>query len=229
MILAAKILKIPFEIYELNVEPGKATNFLSKFMDTIYVCFRSTAQYFPHKKCIYFEYPVRFTKEDLVADKTELLEKYNLKKDRTTFLILGGSQGSILLNEVFKNMIQDNPDIVSKIQVIHQTGSSDPFDYKQFYDQNNIPAVVFDYHNQLQDFYNLADFIICRAGAGTLFEIKFFKKKCLTIPHKTAQTNHQIQNVLELQKEFPQEFQIIEQDDFSPDTLFVYLKKLHML
>ena len=104
-----------------------------------------------------------------------------------------------------------------------------PFDYKQFYDQNNIPAVVFDYHNQLQDFYNLADFIICRAGAGTLFEIKFFKKKCLTIPHKTAQTNHQIQNVLELQKEFPQEFHIIEQDDFSPDTLFVYLKKLHML
>ena len=127
MILAAKILKIPFEIYELNVEPGKATNFLSKFTDTIYVCFRSTTQYFPHKKCIYFEYPVRFTKEDLVADKTELLEKYNLKKDRTTFLILGGSQGSILLNEVFKNMIQDNPDIVSKIQVIHQTGGSESF------------------------------------------------------------------------------------------------------
>ncbi len=32
-ILAAKILGIPFEIYELNVEPGKATTFLSKFTE----------------------------------------------------------------------------------------------------------------------------------------------------------------------------------------------------
>jgi UDP-N-acetylglucosamine--N-acetylmuramyl-(pentapeptide) pyrophosphoryl-undecaprenol N-acetylglucosamine transferase len=228
-ILAAKILKIPFEIYELNVEPGKATNFLSKFTDTIHICFTSTAQYFPHKKCVYFQYPVRFNQEDIVTDRSALLEKYNLKKDRKTFLILGGSQGSILLNEVFKKMITDNPDLISKIQVIHQTGGCDPFDYKKFYEEHGIPAVVFDYHNQLQDFYNLADFIICRAGAGTLFEIKFFKKNCLTVPHKTAQTNHQIQNVLELQKDFPEQFHIIEQDNFTSDTLLQYLKQLHML
>lgn len=228
-ILAAKVLRIPFEIYELNVEPGKATNFLSKITDTIYICFKSTAQYFPHKKCIYFQYPIRFTQNDLVTDTSSLLKKYNLEKNRTTFLILGGSQGSILLNEVFKDMIQNHPEIISKIQVIHQTGGSDPFDYKKFYQEHAIPAVVFDYHNQLQDFYNLADFIICRAGAGTLFEIKFFKKNCLTVPHKTAQTNHQIQNVLELQKEFPEQFHIIKQDDFTEKSLFEYLKKLHML
>lgn len=228
-IVAAKILRIPFEIYELNVEPGKATNFLSKITDTIYICFKSTAQYFPNKKCIYFDYPVRFNQDDIVTDTTNLLKKYNLEKNRKTFLILGGSQGSILLNEVFKNMIQNNPDIISKIQIIHQTGNSDPFDYKKFYQEYKIPAVVFDYHNQLQDFYNLADFIICRAGAGTLFEIKFFKKNCLTIPHKTNQTNHQIQNVLELQKEFPEQFHIIEQDNFTDHTLFEYLMKLNML
>lgn len=228
-ILAAKVLGIPFEIYELNVEPGKATKFLSKFTDTIYICFKSTAQYFPHKKCIYFDYPVRFAQDAIVTDTTELLKKYDLKKDRKTFLILGGSQGSILLNDVFKKMIESYPEIISQIQIIHQTGSSDPFDYKKFYQEHSIPAVVFDYHNQLEDFYNLADFIICRAGAGTLFEIKFFGKTCLTIPHKTAQTNHQIQNVLELQKEFPDEFHIIEQDNFNDHTLFNYLKKLNTL
>ncbi|MBI2344702.1 UDP-N-acetylglucosamine--N-acetylmuramyl-(pentapeptide) pyrophosphoryl-undecaprenol N-acetylglucosamine transferase [Candidatus Dependentiae bacterium] len=228
-ILAAKILKIPFEIYELNVEPGKATNFLSKFTDTIHICFKATAQYFSKKNCVYFEYPIRFTSKDLILDKTTLLEKYNLKKNKMTFLILGGSQGSILLNEVFKNMIKNHPDIASKIQIIHQTGNSDPFDYKIFYKEHEIPSVVFDYHSQLEDFYNLADFIICRAGAGTLFEIRFFKKNCLTIPHKTGQTNHQIQNVLELQKEFPDQFNIIEQDNFTDCTLFNYLTTLHML
>lgn len=228
-ILAAKVLRIPFEIYELNVEPGKATKFLSKFTDTIYTCFTSTAQYFPHKKCVHFQYPIRFTQKDLVTNKFDLLTKYNLENNRTTFLILGGSQGSVLLNEAFKNMVQNHPEMVSTLQVIHQTGSSDPFDYKKFYQEHSIPALVFDYHNQLQDFYNMADFIICRAGAGTLFEIKFFKKQCLTIPHKTAQTNHQIQNVLELQKEFPHQFYIIEQEQFNAATLFEKLTTLHML
>ncbi len=228
-VIAAKILRIPCEIYELNVQPGKATHFLSKFTDTIHICFKSTAKYFPHKKCIYFDYPVRFSPEDIQENKTKLFKTYNFDQDKITFLILGGSQGSVLLNQAFKTMIETHPEIVSKIQIIHQTGSSDPFDYKKLYEHYNIPAVVFDYHNQLQDFYNLADFIICRAGAGTLFEIKFFKKNCLTIPHKTAQTNHQIENVLELQKEFPQQFHIIEQDNFNADALFNYIKKLHKL
>lgn len=228
-VLAAKLLGIPFEIYELNVEPGKATKFLSNFTDTIYICFKSTAKYFPHKKCINFEYPVRFTAKNLAVHKKNLLEKYNFKNDRKTLLILGGSQGSIALNDAFKKMIEKHPEISSNIQIIHQTGSSDSFDYQKFYQTYAIPAVVFDYHNRLEDFYNLADFIICRAGAGTLFEIKFFKKSCLTIPHKTAQTDHQIENVLELQTEFPEQFHIIKQDDFTDETLFEFLMKLHML
>jgi len=229
MILAAKTIGIPFEIYELNVEPGKATTFLSKITDTIYTCFQETAKYFPDKKCIHFDYPVRFTKEDLIFTKSDLLKKYNLVNNRLTILILGGSQGSILLNNVFKDMIQEHPDIANKIQIIHQTGASDPYNYEEFYKHFNIPNTVFSYSNQLQDFYNLADIIICRAGAGTMFEIKFFNKKCITVPHKTTQTDHQIKNVLELQKEFPQNFHIIKQDDFNVSTLFNYLQQLNML
>jgi UDP-N-acetylglucosamine--N-acetylmuramyl-(pentapeptide) pyrophosphoryl-undecaprenol N-acetylglucosamine transferase len=229
LILAAKTIGIPFEIYELNVEPGKATTFLSKITDTIYICFHETAQYFPNKKCIYFDYPVRFDQNDLIFNKEDLLQRYNLIHNKLTILILGGSQGSILLNNVFKDMIQENPNIAKKIQVIHQTGASDPYNYQQFYKSFNIPCNVFSYSNQLQDFYNLADIIICRAGAGTMFEIKFFNKKCITIPHKTAQTDHQIKNVLELQKEFPRNFHIIKQDDFTVKTLLTYLQQLNML
>lgn len=228
-VLAAKTLGITFEIYELNVEPGKATSFLSKFTDTIHTCFQNTAQYFPHKKCIHFDYPVRFEQKDLLFDKKDLLQKYNLVDNKSTILILGGSQGSILLNQVFKEMIQEHPNIAQKIQVIHQTGASDPFNYQQFYEGFHIPCNVFSYSTQLQDFYNLADIIICRAGAGTMFEIKFFNKKCITIPHKTAQTDHQIKNVLELQKEYPLNFYIIKQDDFNLSTLFTDLQQLNIL
>lgn len=217
--LAAKVLGIPFEIYELNVEPGKATMFLSKFTDTIHTCFISTKNYFPTKKCIHFDYPIRFTQHDLIFDKQQLLSEYKLKPDRKTVLILGGSQGSILLNEVFKEMIEKYPQIACKVQVIHQTGTTDSFNYQEFYAQHHVPAHVFGYCERLQDFYNLADMIICRAGAGTLFEIKFFNKQCVTIPHETANTNHQIKNVLELQAENPTQFRVIKQSEFTPATL----------
>lgn len=223
--LAGKLLRIPFEIYELNVEPGKATKFLSYFTNTIFVCFEETKKYFPKHTCIIFDYPVRFTPQAKEFNKQQLLDQYHLSSHRKTIVILGGSQGSTLLNKVFKECIESYPDLVNKIQVIHQTGDLDYENYKDFYQTHNIPALVFGYHEGLQDFYNVADLIISRAGAGSLFEIKFFGKPCICIPHETANTNHQIQNVLALQHEHPDQFTIIPQSDFDKDVLYETIMK----
>lgn len=224
--LAAKCLGVPFELYELNVEPGKTTTFLSKFTDKVYTCFNSTKKYFPHKTCIHFDYPIRFTAKDKIFIPQLLLSEYNLSPTRKTILILGGSQGSILLNETMKETINKYQQLSTSVQIIHQTGAQDNFDYVSFYKKHNIPAQVFSYSEKLKDFYNLANVIISRAGAGTLFEIKFFDKKCITIPHETANTNHQIKNVLELQRESPDQFVIIKQSDFTSDSLIKNLNKL---
>lgn len=223
--LAAKILGIPFELYELNVEPGKATKFLSKITKKVYTCFASTQNYLPGVQCVHFDYPVRFDQKDLTFNKQELLDRNQFTSNRITLLILGGSQGSILLNQVIKEMIENHPETANKLQIIHQTGASDPYGYAGFYQKHNIPAVVFGFHDKLQDFYNLSDLIISRAGAGSLFEIKFFKKPCIVVPHETAHTNHQIKNVLELAKEFPEQFCIIKQSNFNQNLLFENLKK----
>lgn len=222
--LAAWLLRIPFEIYELNVEPGKATKFLSHFTDKVHICFQQTKNYFPKKTCVPFQYPIRFGQDNKQYDKKQLLQKYGFFPERKTLVILGGSQGSSSLNEIVKNYIQAHPACVSQIQVIHQTGEHDFLTYKDFYQHLGIPAIVFGYHEGLQDFYNLADSIICRAGAGTLFEIKFFKKSCICIPHETKNTNHQIQNCLALAAQYPKQFTIIKQTDCNEQTLFQALK-----
>ena len=227
--LAAKILHIPFELYELNVEPGKATKFLSRFTSTIYTCFEQTKQYFPNNTCIRFDYPVRFTQQDKQHNKEQLLAEYNFSPTKKNILILGGSQGSTLLNEVFKEWLLQNPTTQQSIQIVHQTGGSESETYQKVYKELGIPAIVFGYHEQLQNFYNLADIIISRAGAGTLFEIKFFDKKCICIPHQTANTNHQIKNVLALQEENPHQFSIIQQSDFTPSTLLSQLQKFEII
>ena len=224
--LAGKILGIPFELYELNVEPGRAVKFLSYFTDCIYICFEQTAQYFKNKKCVLTPYPVRFTDADRIYDRAKLLKDCNLSADRKTIVILGGSQGSLFVNQAIKNCLEHDPQLCKKIQIIHQIGIYDQDDYKIFYEQHHIPAVVFAYNEQLQNFYNLADLIICRAGAGTLFEAEFFKKQCIIIPLQTDLNDHQLENAQAMAQMHADRFSVMMQQDCATHLLPAIQTKL---
>lgn len=217
--LAGKILGIPFDLYELNVQPGQAVKFLSYFTDTVFICFSQTAQYFKNKTCIVTPYPVRFTDADRIYNKEKLLQDWNLSADRKTIVILGGSQGSLFVNQAIIKCLEQDPQLCDRVQIIHQIGINDQDDYKDFYEQHHIPAVVFAYNEQLQNFYNLADLIICRAGAGTLFEVEFFKKQCIIIPLQTDLNDHQLQNAQAMADMFPDYFSVVLQQDCEKSLL----------
>ena len=224
--LAGKILGIPFELYELNVQPGKAIKFLSYFTDTVHICFTQTAQYFNHKKTVLTPYPVRFTQKDFEFDKDKLLAQWNLKSDKKTILILGGSQGSVFVNQAIKESLLQSQLFSDSVQIIHQVGIYDHDDYQKFYVQHHIPAVVFAYNEQLQNFYNLADVIICRAGAGTLFEVEFFKKPCIIIPLQTDLNDHQLENAQAMTDMYPDRFSMITQQNCTTELLPMMCNKL---
>jgi len=160
---------------------------------------------------------------------TQLTAQENLGLDphKKTILILGGSQGSIFLNNYIKQLIIKHPLVSSTINVIHQTGSLDSTNWSYFYKKNNITATVFSYNPNLASVYCAADVIICRAGAGTLFEIEFFKKKCIIIPLKTNTTDHQIDNARAMSTEHPDLFVWLDQQDIEkkPEIFFSLLKK----
>lgn len=217
--LAGKILGIPFDLYELNVEPGQTTQFLSYFTNAVHICFAQTAQYFSHKKCILKPYPVRFTESDRMYNRNKLLKDWGLDEKRKTIVILGGSQGSLFVNQAIKSCLEHNKTLVKQVQIIHQIGIHDQADYQDFYDQHKIPAVVFAYNEQLQNFYNLADLIICRAGAGTLFEVEFFKKPCIIIPLQTELNDHQLQNAHAMAAMHSQYFSVVLQENCENDLL----------
>ncbi len=226
MALAGWILNIPLEIYELNVEPGETIKFLSYFTDTIHICFAQTADYFQNKTCILTQYPVRFTQEQTFYDKKTLLKNNNLQTDRKTILILGGSQGSIFVNQAIEEALSKNINLQKSVQIIHQIGMNDHANYEEFYKNYNIPAVVFTYNEELHNFYNLADLIICRAGAGTLFEIEFFKKPCIVIPLQTDLNDHQVKNADAISAMYPEQFSMILQEDCSDHLALTMVKKL---
>lgn len=191
--LAARLLRIPLDLFELNAVPGRAILWLAPLARHIYVCFDQTKRYFNAKKVSLTEYPVRFNPEDRMPQASALVQ-LGLDTSKKTLLILGGSQGSRSINELIKNFFIAHPHLASHIQVIHQAGLRNDLALKEFYRSKGIQALVYDYDHNMQYSYCAADLIIARAGAGTLFEIGFFGKKAIIIPLEVSSTAHQVDN-----------------------------------
>lgn len=193
--IAAYLLRIPIELFELNATPGIAIRWLSPLASKIHVCFRTAKSYFPQKKCIVSPYPIRF-------DENQPSSKIFGDSERMTIFVQGGSQGSVSLNKKVKVLIQQYPNLAAQINIIHQTGSIDSFDWKQFYHEHQIPAHVFTFDDNLAPYYLKADLIICRSGAGQLFEAVHFKKPCITVPLEIPGNTHQLENAQAIAQEY---------------------------
>ena len=185
---AGWLLRIPIELYEVNALPGKAITLIAPLATTIFVCFKTTQTYFKNAQLT--NYPIRFT-------TSQPIHIPHFNDQRKTILVLGGSQGSKRINDAIKKIIEI-PEIARHIQIIHQYGF-DSRDWKTIYYNAGVPAVAFDFAKDIHNYYPLADTVICRSGAGSLFETAYFKKRCITIPLTHHAGGHQVANA----KAFP--------------------------
>lgn len=213
--IAAKLLRIPITLFELNAVPGKATQVVSRFSNTTFICFKEAEKYFKQTTVI-TPYPLRFKTIDKQYKQHEIVKNLGLDPNKKTICILGGSQGSEFLNGLIKTLPS-----FKDYQIIHQTGSADVTDCQNFYASQHIQADVFAFKENLIPYYQAADFIICRAGAGTLFEVLFFEKKSLIIPLETSITDHQLDNARAMEKAYPHLFYVIRQQEIIKNpTIF---------
>jgi len=213
--ISAFLLRIPIELFELNAVPGKAVTYLAPIAIKIHTCFEAATAQLPTKKCQIAEYPIRYPKDKAIIDKQSAYKTHGLLPNKYTILVLGGSQGSVSINNIIKSLITTSRYIAEQIQMIHQTGTNDTTDWNTFYKENNIHALSFTFKNDIQHYYHLADLVICRSGAGTLFETMFFNKTCITIPLETATTSHQTDNARALAKTHSQLVTMIQEKDLK--------------
>lgn len=217
--LAAFVARIPLDVYELNAVPGRASRVLAFIAKNVYVVFESCQKVLHASKVT--RYPLRFSSASLGVTReqalVQLIEEQKIKKnpfllckERPTLFVMGGSQGSTYINEVIKRWCTLLPDTLL-FQVIHQVGFSDEAAWKNFYGGRKIPAIVFKYRHDIIPCYRVADVILTRAGAGSLFEIEFFKKRSIVIPLTGAASNHQQDNAYEMARKYPLLFHIQEQ------------------
>jgi UDP-N-acetylglucosamine--N-acetylmuramyl-(pentapeptide) pyrophosphoryl-undecaprenol N-acetylglucosamine transferase len=219
--LAARFLKIPVHLYDLDAKPGKATRFLAKYAQTIFVCFEQAKEYLPAHKVVITEYPIRFSAATKNTTADAACAQLGLTNKKTIF-INGGSQGSVFVNNCIKEWLDFNPHIYSLIQIIHQTGSADTTNWQTFYKELDIPALVFAYTENIAPCYAAADVIICRAGAGSLFEAIFFQKPCLTIPLETSSTSHQKDNAYAISQKYPELITMLTEHAIKQDNMILF-------
>lgn len=216
--LSAKLLGIPIELYELNALPGKTTRFLSSIAQTIYFCFKETKPYFKNKNCIQTAYPLQPALQTKAISQIAARKMLGLNSDFTTLLIIGGSQGSLFINNLVQKWLEKKAIKYKNIQIIHQIGSHDKTDWQALYKKYNLPALVFPYYKQMHELYAATDIIICRSGAGSLFEAVHYNKLCITIPLEGIADNHQVKNALAIAQQYSDIVQILFQHILEKDS-----------
>lgn len=227
--LAAWALHIPFTLYELNAVPGKAVRFLARFAQRIYVCFPSAQASFTScpDKVQEAPYPLRFSESDRLT-KNEARTRLAIPLNARVLFVMGGSQGSEFLNSFAEGYIRHrmvNYGERESVIIFHQTGPSQREGVENFYRRLGVTAKVFSYQSAIQHYYASADLVITRAGAGTLFELAFFKARSLIIPLESTTTNHQLDNAYAMAQKYPEYLNVHRQADVerAPEEMYRYI------
>jgi len=219
-VFAAKILKIKTFIHEQNVFPGVANKLLNRIADITFVSFKDSEKYFKRKKIFFSGYPVR--KDISGISKFDVCRKFNFENDIFTILIFGGSLGAAKINEIAFDAVKELS-LKEKTQTLHITGQKN-HDYIRSKNCNEASYKIFDYMHDIRDAYAASDIVICRAGAGTVFELKMLKKSAVLIPYPSASDNHQFYNAKEIEKDGVVE--IIDEKNLSVSALVSLIEKL---
>ncbi len=194
-VLAAAFMKrTPIVLFESNCEPGKVNRLFSKCAEVSAVQFPEASRRLSGKT-VEIEMPLwkKDFYEDVDVEQARVY--YGLDPSKLTFLIFGGSQGAVSINQTFCNTAARSDFPVEKFQVIHIAGSrTDLEEIRQIYRNLNIAACVKEFEDNMHCAWKAASLAICRSGAATFAELVFFEVPAILIPYPHAADDHQQKN-----------------------------------
>lgn len=204
---------IPVILHESDCTMGLANRLVAKKSAAICTAFPDTAQ--KYKNAVVTGIPLR---RELFLPKAIGLE---LNPHLPTVLVMGGSLGARAINECVEKAAEL---ILNHYNLIHITGRGNSSAISSLRDKGAYFQL--EYTENIQDYLNLADIVVSRGGAGTLFELMALKKPALVIPlPKGRSRGDQYANA----KYFADKgcCYLLEQERLSPLTLIENLNRLY--
>ena len=177
-LLASRILSIPVIIHESDTVPGRTTVWAGKFAYRVAISYPQAISFYPKEKTALTGQPIR----DAILPKEDYKRIYN-GKERPVILIIGGSQGSQLIND---NILKVLPELLKKYDIVHQVGTQNVEDMKKVTESilrnNEFRDHYFvDGWIDVDIFYPKVDLVITRAGSA-MFEMAVWQLPMLVIP-----------------------------------------------
>lgn len=188
VVISAWLNKIPVIIHESDMTSGLANKICTPFTSVICTSFPDAAKNI--KKSVVTGSPIR---DEILNGNADNIRKKLSLDTRPVILIIGGSQGSVKINQNIRAILNQLGDF----QIIHICGKGN-------LDQNISLKNYFQFEyitDELADYFALADIIISRAGSNSIFEFLALKKPNLLIPlSKKSSRGDQILNANYFQK-----------------------------
>lgn len=201
--LACRKLKIPLVIHESDMSLGLANKVCVPFAKKVLTTFENT-----YKKGVCTGNPIR---EEIFSG---IPKNIYFSEKKPVILVMGGSKGSLKINETIKKYIDE----LGKYNIVHIVGNS-PVEIKA----SNYYSLK--YANDIQNYYALADVVITRAGANALSELTALGKRVIAIPlPKGASRGDQVQNAYYYKDKGM--IEVLEEDDISLSTLTGLIEKV---
>jgi UDP-N-acetylglucosamine--N-acetylmuramyl-(pentapeptide) pyrophosphoryl-undecaprenol N-acetylglucosamine transferase len=192
---AAAHLGIPVFIHESDYSPGLATRITLRFAAKVFTAFADTALLFPPKKRGLIQQsgnPIRraFQNAGPEAGRAFL----GVGPEERLLLVLGGSLGARRLNELVRQAL---PGLTKTYTVVHQTGPKTPWDVEAGERYRPYPFI----RAELPQVIAAAEMVVCRSGAGTIWECAALGKPMALIPLQgPASRGDQVENAAFLEK-----------------------------
>ena len=190
--IAASILRIKFIIYENNLVIGKANKFLLPFAEKMLVSYKEldgVSEKYEHKVLQIGN----IVRENIINSKFNNLDN---SFDELRILVLGGSQAA-------KSFAEELPIIFDKLKnskiplkIYQQCQENQNEQLSHFYKEAKIDFEIFNFTDNILDYYSKANLVITRAGASVLGELINCKLPFISIPLPSSADNHQHKNAV---------------------------------
>ena len=189
---AARTLGIPYALHEQNVFPGKVVRWFAGGARFIAVAGSETNVHLganPRAKVVPIGLPVREAR----LDKAEARRRLGLPETGTLTLVMGGSQGSVVLNQAVPKAFAALPEALkTDLQVLHSSGPANLEVTRRA--TEGLPNYRVDAYLEGVLAWSAADLGVTRSGNGTLAEAAFHGVPLVMVPLPTAAENHQLYN-----------------------------------
>jgi UDP-N-acetylglucosamine--N-acetylmuramyl-(pentapeptide) pyrophosphoryl-undecaprenol N-acetylglucosamine transferase len=225
-LLAARILRIPVVIHESDSRPGRVNAWAGKFARYVAVSYPDAAQFFKKDNVAWTGQPLR--REIITPLQDGALQAFNLEEGVPVIVVLGGSQGAVIINDALLDTL---PLLLDHYQVIHQAG---PNNFEGVKNQSEVTLEQHPHKDRYKPYPYLsadmmkkaagaANLIISRAGS-TIFEIAIWNLPSIIIPIPERISHDQRLNAYNYKRSGA--CSVIEEENLRPEIISAEINRI---